>query len=65
MNKKIEIRCRRCNKLFMNYYLTGNEVNLHMEGVELKCDKCKRVLRLKKYTEQLLMEQSLDGVFLV
>lgn len=65
MNKKIEIRCRRCNKLFMNYYLTGNDVDLHMEGFELKCDKCKRVLRLKKYTEQLLMEQSIDGVFLV
>lgn len=65
MNKKIEIRCRRCNRLFMNYYLTGNEADLHMEGIELKCDKCKRVLRLKKYTEQLLLEQSIDGVFLV
>ncbi len=63
MNKKIEIRCRRCNKLFMNYYLTGNDVDLHLEGFELKCDKCKRVLRMKKYTEQLLVEQSIDGVF--
>lgn len=36
-----------------------------MEGVELKCDRCKRVLRLKKYTEQLLVEQFVDGVFLV
>lgn len=63
MNKKIEIRCRRCNRLFMNYYLTGNDVDLHLEGFELKCDKCKRVLKLKKYTEQLLMEQSIDGVF--
>lgn len=63
MNKKIEIRCRRCNRLFMNYYLTGNDVDLHLEGFELKCDKCKRVLRLKKYTEQLLVEQSIDGVF--
>lgn len=41
MNNKIEIRCKRanCNRLFMNYYLTGNDVDLHLEGFELKCEK--------------------------
>lgn len=65
MNKKIEIRCRRanCNRLFMNYYLTGENVELYLEGFELKCDKCKRVLRLMKYTEELLKEHSKGGVF--
>ena len=49
----------------MNYYITGSDVELYLEGFELKCEKCKRVLRLKNYTEQLLIEQSKDGVFRV
>ncbi len=67
MENKIEIRCKNghCNRLFMNYYVTGNDVDLNLEGFELKCEKCKRVLRLKKYTEQILMAQSKNGVFKV
>lgn len=67
MDKKIEIRCRNshCNRLFMNYFVTGNNVNLNLGGFELKCDKCKRVIRLKKYTEQMLIVQSEKGVFKV
>lgn len=40
--EKIEIRCRNghCNRLFMNYYVTGNNVDLNLEGFELKCEKC-------------------------
>ena len=49
----------------MNYYVTGNNVDLNLEGFELKCEKCKRVLRLKNYTEQILMMQSVNGVFKV
>ena len=62
---KIEIRCKigRCNKLFMNYYVTGDNVDLNLGGFELKCEKCKRVLRLKNYTEQMLIEQSENRVF--
>lgn len=64
-NEKIEIRCKkhRCNRLLMNYYITGDDVELHLEGFELKCDKCKRVLRMKNYSEKLLIELSEDGVF--
>ena len=64
---EIEIRCRNghCNRLFMNYYVTGNNVDLNLGGFELKCEKCKRVLRLKHYTEQLLIEHSENGVFRV
>ena len=67
MDKKIEIRCKtgRCNKLFMNYYVTGNNVELNLGGFELKCEKCKRVLRLKNYTETMLFEHSSNGVFKV
>lgn len=47
----------------MNYYVTGNNVELNLEGFEFKCDKCKRVLRLKNYSERLLVEQSDNGIF--
>ena len=64
---KIEIRCKRnnCNRLFMNYYIAGKDIELHMEGFELKCEKCRRVLRLKNYTEQLLIEGAESGIFKV
>lgn len=64
-NEKIEIRCKRhnCNKLFMNYYITGKTVELNLEGFELKCEKCKRVLRLKNYSEHLLIQQAENGIF--
>ena len=51
--------------MFMNYYVTGNNVDLNLGGFELKCEKCKRVLRLKNYTEAMLIEHSENGVFQV
>ena len=67
MKEKIEIRCRngKCNRLFMNYYVTGRNVELNLEGFELKCEKCKRILRLKNYTEQMMKDNSCHGVFRV
>ena len=67
MNKEnvIEIRCKKCNKLFMNYFPTGENNGLYLAGIELKCEKCKRVLRLKNYAEEVLIEHTIDGVFRV
>lgn len=62
-NGKIEMRCKKCNKLFMNYYLTGENIDLNLQGLELKCEKCKRILRLKKYTEQILLGYTVNGVY--
>lgn len=64
-NNKIEIRCKnhKCNRLFMNYYVTGENVELNLQGFELKCEKCKRVLRMKKYSESILIQQAREGVF--
>ena len=49
----VEFRCRshNYNKLLLNYYITGVGSNIHLEGVELKCNRCKRVIRFKNYTE--------------
>jgi hypothetical protein len=49
----------------MNYYVTGENVVLNLQGFELKCEKCKRILRLQKYTEQLLKNNAVDGVYRV
>lgn len=63
----IDIRCRNkhCNKLFMVYHITVSDKILEMEGFELKCEKCKRVLRLRNYTEKMLLERAERGVFRV
>ena len=64
-NNKIEIRCKshKSNRLFMNYYVTGENVELNLQGFELKCEKGKRVLRMKKYSESILVQQARDGIF--
>ena len=60
----IEIRCKRpnCNRMLLKYCVSGENLSLHMECFELKCDKCKRVLRPKFYTEDMLIEKSENGV---
>ena len=67
MGAKIEIRCKRhnCNRLLMNYYTTGRNIALDLSGFELKCEKCKRVFRLKAYTEEKMVSQSVNGVYFV
>ena len=67
MAAKIEIRCKRhrCNRLLMNYYTTGKNVELDLCGIELKCEKCRRVFRLKYYTENTLIRNAVNGVYLV
>lgn len=61
----IEFRCKNihCNKLIMKYYISGNDVRLKFDGLELKCEKCKRVFRLKNYTEKMIQEKSQSGIF--
>lgn len=49
----------------MVYHITGSDKILEMEGFELKCEKCKRVLRLRNYTEKMLLERAERGVFRV
>lgn len=53
MNNKdvIEIRCRQCKKLMMNYYVCGDDSEVALQGIGVKCDRCKRVMILKKYNE--------------
>lgn len=61
----LPLLCQGRDLFTMNYYVTGNNVELNLGGFELKCEKCKRVLRLKNYTETMLIEHSSNGVFKV
>ena len=67
METRIEIRCRQygCNRLLMNYYLSGKNLDLDLNGFELKCEKCRRVFRLKHYTEDMLVRNAKNGVYWV
>lgn len=65
MNNKdvIEIRCRQCKKLMMNYHMCGDDSAVALQGIGVKCDRCKRVMILKKYTEGMLISRLIDGAF--
>ena len=42
-NKVFEIRCKKCNKLMMEYYSCGNDSIIALQNIGIKCDRCKRV----------------------
>jgi len=48
----IEFHCRKCKcSMHMSYGITGDENKNVMDGIILKCKKCKKVSMMKKYTE--------------
>ena len=50
----IEIRCKKCNKLMMEYYMSGDDSAVVLQNIGIKCDRCKRVMILKKYSEGMM-----------
>ena len=65
MNKGnvIEIRCKKCNKLMMEYFVCGDESVVALQKIRIKCDRRKRVMILKKYSEGMMKEHSENGTF--
>ena len=65
MNKEnvIEIRCKKCNKLMMEYFVCGDDSVVALQNIGVKCDRCKRVTILKKYSEGIMKEHSENGTF--
>ena len=59
----IEIRCKKCNKLMMEYFVCGDDSAVALQNVGIKCDRCKRVMILKKYSEGMMKEHSENGTF--
>ena len=48
---------------FFDYMVTGNDKTIVLQGISLKCARCKRVLVLKRYTEGMLRTHSVQGKF--
>lgn len=65
--QQIEIRCNRkyCNKLLMIYKIEGKDKVVPIKNLEIKCNKCKRVIRTKNYYENDLILKSNGGVLLI
>ena len=62
-DKVIEIRCKKCNKLMMEYFMSGDDSAVVLQNIGIKCDRCKRVMILKKYSEGMMKEHSENGTF--
>ena len=65
MERMISIRCKCCKQRLCDYTLQGDGAVPVLLGISLKCGKCKRVLRFKKYTEALIKQGSVNGSFMV
>ena len=63
--QQIELHCKECNQRFFDYMVTGNNETIVLQGISLKCTRCKRVLVLKKYTEGILMKHSKNAKFCI
>ena len=63
--QQIELHCKECNQRFFDYMVTGNNETIVLQGISLKCTRCKRVLVLKKYTEGILLKHSKNAKFCV
>lgn len=54
--EKIVIRCKHCNNRMFDY-VAGD---MH---IEMKCNKCKRVLVMKNYTESMIRANAEKGEY--
>ncbi|MGN0414954.1 MAG: hypothetical protein ACI4FX_05635 [Agathobacter sp.] len=59
----IELRCRKCNKHVMDYTPHGMDTDIVLQGICMKCDRCKRVMTFVKYTEGYLKSHQKKGIF--
>ena len=59
----IELHCKECNMRMMDYTLSYNDELVVLQGITMKCHRCKRVMMLKKYTEGILRTRARNGVF--
>ncbi|MBR1742821.1 MAG: hypothetical protein IJ733_13325 [Lachnospiraceae bacterium] len=58
----ISIRCRRCNQFLLGYDLTHDDDKLILEHITLPPCRCKRVVRLMKYTEGILRMHAVNNI---
>ena len=54
----IELRCSKCNMKLMDYMIQNDDTACALNGVSLKCSRCKRAIMLMKYTEAIIRHGS-------
>ena len=62
----IEIRFKKCKKRFFDYLINddkSSDMEVVMSVISLKCERCDRVMVMKKYTQGYLISHSKNGVF--
>lgn len=60
--QEITFYCKKCRKSTgVTYRLTGNDNAPVLLNIDIKCHHCRRVMYLKKYTEKLLVANSVGG----
>ena len=47
----------------MDYTLCQDDDRIVLQGITIKCNRCKRVMMLKKYTEGMIRKRADKGVF--
>lgn len=59
--KKIAIKCKHCNQRLFDYVLQGNENEYILQGIRMKCTRCKRILIFNRYTEKMIKDHIAFG----
>jgi uncharacterized CHY-type Zn-finger protein len=57
----VQLHCKQCNQRLMDYMVAGDKNTVVMQGIVIKCVRCKRVLIMKKYTEGMLLQYAQNG----
>ena len=65
MNKGnvIEIRCKKCNKLMMEYFVCGDDSAVALQNIGIKCDRCNPAAQDEECSEGMMKEHSENGTF--
>jgi len=61
----VQLHCRECNVRMMDYTLCQDDDRIVLQGITIKCNRCKRVMMLKKYTEGMIRKRADKGVFCI
>lgn len=61
----VQLHCRECNASMMDYTLCQDDDRIVLQGIMIKCNRCKRVMMLKKYTEGMIRKRAGKGVFCI
>ena len=64
--QEIAIHCRKCGKgLRMSYTPCGCLDDIVLKGITLRCKTCTRVITPRKFTERHIIENVVDGKFMM